>query len=112
MAIPPTAVVWPESLDPSDILDFSISCANLLESGETISSYTATPGPEAALLGLQIPNSALAANVIAMWLQIDPAKAMDTAFLGTGATLPVEITVNTSSGRRWQRTVVIKVAQK
>ena len=110
--IPPTAVIWPESLDPSDILGFSINCANLLEPGENIASYTVTPGPEAALLGLQVPTTAMSANVIAMWLSIDPAKETDNSFAGVGVGLPIEITINTSMGRRWQRTVVVKVAQK
>jgi hypothetical protein len=112
MAIPPTAIVWPESLDPSDILDFSINCAALLESDETVDTFTAIAGPEAALFGLTITNTALDSNIISMWLAIAPEKISDTAFLNAGTLLPVEITINTDSGRRWQRTAVIRVAQK
>lgn len=112
MAIPPTAVVWTESMDPSDVLDFSINAASLLESGESISSYTVIAGPESVLLGLTVGSTNLAGNVIYVWLSVEASKQNDNAFLGAGATLPIEITVNTNRSRKWQRTAVVKVAQK
>jgi hypothetical protein len=118
MAIPVNALVWPESMDPSDVVDYSVDCTAILDEGETISTYTVAPYAESVLLGLTMGTSTyattLVGNILTMWLSIAAAKQEDVAFAGTGATLPISLTLNTSStpSRKKQRTVVVKVQQR
>lgn len=111
MAIPSTAVVLAESMDPSDVLDFAINCSPILDSGDSITSYTIVAAAEAALLGLQVNSSLIADAVVYFWLSISPGKSMDAAFT-LGASLPLELTLTTQGGRKLQRTVVVKVIQR
>lgn len=110
MAIPPTAVVWTETMAPYEFLDFGVDCSALLEGGEMITEFSLTRGPESVLLGLQIDNKQLIKDRIHMWLSI--VNPVDVAFVAPGVSLPIEVRVRTSQNRVWTRTVVIKVSQK
>lgn len=116
MAIPPTTVVWPEPMDPYDVTDYTVDVSNLLQPDEKMASYTLSLPAESLLLGLTLGvddyASTVEGNVIRMWLST--SKPNDTAFDNAGVTLPIELTVTTSSrpARRRQRTLGVKVVQK
>jgi len=119
MAIPPTALVWSEPMDPSDVIDYVVDCTSLLDEGEFVSSYTVVPYSEATLLGLTIGTGAQAPALISgtkirVWLSVSASYVDNAAFSGSGATLPIQLTINTSSSpsRRKQRTLVVKVVQR
>ncbi|RZK45224.1 MAG: hypothetical protein EOO61_00780 [Hymenobacter sp.] len=103
-------------MDPYDVVDYTVDVTNLLETGETVASYTISPTAEAALLGLALGineyGSTISNNVIRIW--ISTTKPNDTAFDGTGVTLPIELTVMTNAQppRKKQRTLGVKVAQR
>ena len=112
MAIPPTTILWPETIDPSDYLDFLVDCTSVLEPDETVVQATTNIPAESVLLGLTLDDIVLNAGVLSMWISIDPTKQSAVEFAGTGVTLPIEISITTSAARKWQRTVAVKVAQK
>ena len=121
MAIPPTAFVFEEGLDPHEELDFIVPCDPLLETSETIDSYTLSLSAEAAALGLTIMSGgdrdhALVESdqAIRMWLEIDDAYKTNAAFDGTGTNLPMEVTIvtNSSPARTRQFTLLVPVVQK
>lgn len=124
MAIPLTAFIWDDPMDPSDVVDFIVDCADpdlpLLEAGETIASFTLTLPAESVALGLTIGTSTRAPakintdTAIKLWLSVDSGYIANAAFSGAGTSLPVEVTIVTSStpSRTRQRTCVVKVAQR
>lgn len=124
MAIPLTAFIWPDPMDPSDVVDFVIDCADptlpLLESGETIASFTLVLPSESVALGLTIGTAARAPvkintdTAIRLWLSVDSGFISNSAFSGAGQSLPVEVTIVTTSSpsRTRQRTCVVKVSQR
>lgn len=123
MAIPPNAKIWPRTLDPRDRADYLMNLAEgtnpLLEPGESYLTYTLSPSAEAVALGLTIESLAPYAPVetattLQIWFSVDSAFWVDAAFSGAGTSLSIELTIETDSTppRRWQRTVVLKVAQQ
>jgi hypothetical protein len=118
MAIPTTALVWPESMDPYDVVDYSIDCKAILDEGENVAGYTITPYAEAALLGLSTGTgnyaTSISGSIITVWLQIAANKQEDAAFDGNGASLPLSLSITTSSTppRKKQRTLVVRVQQR
>lgn len=118
MAIPPTALVWEEPMDPYDVVDYTIDTTPLLSDLEDVASYTVVPLAESELLGLEVGTAEYAPsitdNVILVWLQVDPAFQANPAFSGAGQTLPLEVSITTNSSppRKRQRTVVVKVMQR
>jgi hypothetical protein len=118
MAIPTTALVWAEPMDPYDVVDYSIDCSALLDASESIASYTIVPSSESVLLGLQTGTGEYAnsrtGKVITTWFSIESSKQDSIAFSGPGATLPAEISITTTSTppRKRQRTCVVKVLQR
>lgn len=117
MAIPVNALVWPETMDPYDVVDYTVDVSNLLSS-DSVSSFTIVPYTESTLLGLEVGTGSYApsitGNIITVWLQVNVANQANPAFDGAGASLPLElsITTNSSPARKRQRTLVVKVAQR
>ena len=117
MAIPTTAIVWAESMDPYDVLDYEADVTNLLD-GSEVASFSVAPTAESLLAGLKVGTAEyaplLSSKIIRVWFSINNANQGDPLFDGTGATLPVEISVTTNSTppRKRQRTFVLKVAQR
>lgn len=121
MPIPPTAVSFGDALDPNELLDYSIDCSGVLESGEAIAAYTVELLPEAVALGLTISEDEARAialvnddTAIRLWFLIDEDFRDDPAFDGTGRSLPMLVSITTTStpSRERQGTVLLKVAQK
>lgn len=119
MAIPTSALVWDDPMDPSDIVDYVVDFASILDTGEAIASFTVVAPSDSTLLGLTIPSTGAYVPVqtgtqIRIWVQIDAGQISNSAFSGTGATLPIEVTVTTNSvpPRKRQRTLVVKVVQR
>lgn len=119
MPIPSTAVVWEYVMDPADVVDFEFEVSGMLEAGEAVDSYTLTVLPDATALGLTLGTGAYAPVSVdpvtwRIWLSVDASQQDNPAFDGTGATLPLELTVVTDStpARTRQRTLVVKVAQQ
>jgi hypothetical protein len=113
--IPKTTTIFAQPMDPADKIDFIINCSDVLETDESIATFTLALRPEASALGLQLGTDVYAASVlegkrIRVWLSIDPQKQGDLAF-ESGAVLPFEVTINSNSvpPRRRQRTVAVKV---
>lgn len=118
MAIPATALVWAESMDPYDVVDYAVDCTAILDEGENIASYTVVPYAESTLLGLTTGTGAyatsLSGKILTIWLSVQAAKQEDPAFLGAGTSLPISLSITTSStpARKKQRTLVVKVQQR
>jgi len=119
MAIPASTSVWPEMMDPYDILDFVVDCSGMLEPNELIASHTISLLAEASALGLVINTTSPYATTvesgtsIRVWFSILPAEQGNPAF-NTSATLPMELVITTNAvpPRRKQRTLAVKVGQK
>ena len=120
MAIPADAARFTRALDPHEELDFLAPCEPLLETGETIASYTLSVTAEGALLGLTIMSGAgrdhgltNGNTAVKFWLTIDALEKDDVAF-DAGAALPLLLTFETSStpSRTRQRTMLITVRQQ
>lgn len=117
MPIPATTKVWPETMDPYDIVDYQVDLAPVLATAESIVSYTVAAPAESELYGLTIGTGtrapALVGTNLTLWLSIDSALQTSPAFI-KGLTLPIEITITTNStpSRRKQRTVAVKVLQR
>lgn len=122
MPNPTNAFKFTDQMDPKDNVDFLLTLngvGGILETGETIASYTLALRPEASALGLTIgtatyaPSNPTTAQIL-FWLTVDPTFQANAAFDGSGVILGVEVTVTTSSNpaRVRQRTVAIQVAQQ
>jgi hypothetical protein len=119
MAIPPNAKAHSQPMDPSDIKDWTIDVAGLLQAGEAVASWTLDRSVEAIAAGLLLPTTGgysktLAGNKITYWTQVDPAQQSNAAFDGAGISLPLllTITTNSSPARVHQKTVVHQVANQ
>lgn len=124
MPIPTTAPIFPESMDPTDVVDFYISVTegndgqSILMPNEGIASYTLGLSPEAALAGLQLLTDARKpvreGKNISLWLSVDPAKRALPVFDGTGLLLGIELTIVTDAipSRTKQRTFGVRVVNK
>jgi hypothetical protein len=125
MANPPNAISITRPMDPADIEQFFVTLtqgstgAEVLNTGESVASYTLALTAEAIAAGLQIKTgSGYATNltglVLSFWLAVNSANQADAAFSGTGLTLGVEwtITTNASPARVKQKTIVVQVAQQ
>jgi hypothetical protein len=117
--IPTTTFIWPEAMDPYDVLDYAIDCTGLLQTDETILTYSVNLRSEATLLGLQILTNppyalSLTGNIITIWLAINLSDQDNQAFRTTGALLPLEVNITTSlsPARKRQRTVAVRVKQQ
>jgi len=118
MAIPASALVWDEPMDPSDLVDYVVDCAPFLDDGEVIASFTLANYSEANLLGLQIGTGSYAPQIVTgtkirMWFSIDTTYQANAAF-DVGVNLPVFLNITTTSipARKRQRTLVVKVVQR
>lgn len=117
MAIPTSAIVSPEVMDPYDIVDFKIDCTGLLEPYEMVSTYVVQPLSESVLLGLELAPAGypttLELNKITFWARIATVNQSDTIFQNE-VLLPLEISITTNAvpPRKRQRTVVLRVTQK
>jgi hypothetical protein len=119
VATPPTAILWDEILDPSEIIDYTVDLTPLLATGEGVASFTVIPYSESALVGLTVGVSSYAPTIdankiLTVWLSIASAKQTDPAFSGTGSQLPLELSFTTTSipPRKRQRTLLVQVAQR
>jgi len=118
MAIPLTAAVWEETMDPCDFVDYGVEYRDLLQDDEEVTRFTVSLLTESTLLGLQLGTGPHAPKIddemVTIWLSVDPAKQEDAVYQGTGVNLPIEFTFFTNSQpeRRRQRTAVVRVVQK
>lgn len=121
MAIPPTAVKLGRILDPSDIKDVVLNCANVLQSGEKIASYTLDLSTSAIATGMEFlsgggrdPAMVNGDTAIRVWPAIDPGEATNAIFDGNGIALDAVLTIVTDSvpSRTDQQTFLIQWAQK
>lgn len=125
MAIPPTAKAFAQVADPADVLDWQFTLTQgaadasptpLLQTGESVSSFTLTLPAESIAAGLLIksggdfPAPTLAGLLLTFWLAIDPTMQSSSIFNGAGVKLPLELTIKTSAGRIKQRTLTVTVA--
>jgi hypothetical protein len=122
MAIPLNAKRFVAEMDPTDIVDYVAQMGSgsnpLLESGESIDTYTLALGAEATALGLTIGADDYAPVLngadLKFWLSVDEEYQTNPAYDGAGAQLPLILTVITDNTppRRRQRTMVVTVAQQ
>lgn len=122
MATPPTAIIWPDTMDPAEELDWIADLSTMLEAGEGAEpNYTIELSPEAIDAGLLIMTGAGRdhhlvdeARGILVWLAVEPGSQTDPMFDGTGTQFPIEVTFHTNSvpSRKRQRTYVLRIAQR
>lgn len=121
MAIPSSAVAISQTMDPSDQIDILIPCGPLLESGETVASYTLTVLAESAALGFEImsgggrDHALLTGDTdILAWIEIDDLEEAATEWDGDGTACAIEVEIVTDStpARTRQRTITITVKQR
>ena len=107
----PNAVIWEQTMDPQDIVEYKVDCGPILEVGEDIASFSLSLPSESTLFGLELGTSTRAAsrdgNIITMWFSFDGTP------IATPVVLPVELTIVTTStpSRTKQRTLGLKVDQ-
>lgn len=111
----------PFILDPDEIeyVDMNLRPAKrpALADGENIDDIvSAVPTAHAAGLGLEVlanPAPALVGtDVVRVWVKIADAEKTSTAWDDEGTRVGIEITVDTTAGRRLQNTGLIDVAHK
>lgn len=127
MATPPTAIQWPESMDPAEELDWIADLSSMLEADEAAESYTIELSPEAIDAGLTIMTGSGRDHelitgdpgrpdntAVLVWLKVDPTSQTDPMFDGAGTSFPIEVTFITNSvpSRKRQRTYVLRIAQR
>lgn len=119
MAIPADATYWTPTMDPGDVVDYTIDLSaqdTLLGAGENVASFTATVLSEGIAVGFELGSGAYAptnvGNVITLWFQVNPANQADAAFTD-GVAVPIELEFDTDStpARTYQRTFVVNVKQ-
>lgn len=117
MPIPAGAIAWAQPFDPSDRTDYLVQFGALLTAGEVIDTASVTLLPEAVALGLTIIEDVAHGPSIAddtaieLWFEVEESFRENAAFVG-GVDLPVEFTITTNATpmRRFQRTMVLRVA--
>jgi len=125
MPIPATAIVFKETMDPADVLEWKIPLSRgpageeptpFLYADEDVASFTLSPTTDAIAAGLIVksgsggyPAPTLVGLDLTFWTSID-AALQGAAMFAAGVDLALELTVTTSSTppRRKQRTYVIK----
>ena len=122
MPIPSDAATWLDPMDTSDLIDYEANMEPLLETAETIASFTVALMPEAALLGVTVetvaprdPQLVTPANKrIKVWMSVLIANREDPIFDGVGVDVGVVFTITTNSvpSRRRQRTYKLTVRQR
>jgi hypothetical protein len=121
--IPASAKVFTRQMDPYERLDWIAELSGtdgLLETGETIASFTLTMGAEGAALGVSVLTAAPytaattdAAKSVRFWLEVDEAFRENAAF-NDAVSIPITLSLLTSNvpARRRQRTMVVEFIQK
>lgn len=122
MALPTNTFKFTDPMDPKDRVDFLLNLSGvggMLETGETVATYTLTMRSEGVALGVSIgvttyaPSQPTTSSIL-FWVEVDSTNWSNVAFDGTGTTVGIEvdITTNSTPARRRQRTVAIQVAQQ
>lgn len=128
MAVPASAPVADQPMDPGDLIDFVAQfgaavgdASALLEDGEIIVTLDVSPAIDAAALGFTIVEGEvdeidrgpwIADDVnVEFWGEVEEAERLNAAFTN-GVILGAEITITTSLGRRYQRTLGVEVIQQ
>jgi len=115
MAIPSSTFVFAESLDPYDFDHFTLKTTGLLDTGEDVAKWQVDILSESLLFGLKLGTgqfgSYLLNKEITIWLEIDADMQGNPAFFN-GVTLPMVLSITTSTGRRRQRTFALRVIEK
>lgn len=107
MTIPATAALFDQAIDPDDTVDFTFAItagdasSNLLQTGESVASYTLALTPESVAAGLQLMTGGgygpcYSNYLFTFWVSVDPSKRQQAIF-SAGATLGVELTVVTDN---------------
>ena len=112
-------------MDPADVVDYELGLGPdggddaLLEEGEQVADWTLTLSAEAVALGLEVGTGDYAPSQptptsFRFWFSVDALLQDDAAFDGAGASLAMELTIETDStpARTRQRTLVLQVAQQ
>lgn len=111
------AVSFSGPMDPTDNVDYLSQFGPLLQTGEEIQpGFTIETSSEAGALGFSIstspaPSLTESNQSVLFWVEVDTPNQNNSMFEVNGQNLPVTITVNTSEGRRYQRTWLINVKQ-
>jgi hypothetical protein len=117
MAIPADAKIWPDAMDPKDLIEYIIPLAGfLLEPGELVDTFDLDLLSASALAGLIIRQDAGRApsyvnGGILLWLSVDPAEHGNAIFDGSGIQAGMELFFRTNSApyRERQITAVVKI---
>jgi len=108
------------AIDPYDVLNYLVDLSSLLEADEGFDSVDIAILPASAVQGFTIPESGPYQSTevddrhILIWPQIGEGNQGSAAWAGKGTTCGFEVSATTTSTppRRWQRTVLIRVAQR
>ena len=118
MTVPSNAPAAQDAMDPTDIVDFVIDLAALLDEGEMFDAIDFAVMVESVLLGFTILDRAphapteVDATRVKIWVTVDPAFRNAAAWKGKGTICGVEFTATTDRGRQFQRTIAIGVVEK
>lgn len=122
MAIPPTAKVFDDNLDPHEELDWKVYLSTVMEDGEAVAvgTWTLEVLAEGTALGLTImtgsgrdPELLVTGQELLFWLTIDALFQDNAAFDAGGIDLPMRVTFQTDAvpARKRQRTFLVHVEQ-
>ena len=112
-----SASVFAGPMDPTDEVDYVGEFDDILEAGETISAgFMVSPTTEGAALGFEIgttfpPSLETGDQRVLFWAQVNATNQADAVFDDDGTQIPVEITIDTTDSRKYQRTFLITVKQ-
>lgn len=104
-------------MDPTDLVDYVCEFNDLLEDGETIQAgFTVAATVDAAAAGFEIsttfpPSLVDSDQNVLVWVEVNSANREDEIFCLDGIQAAIEVTITTSSSRRYQRTWLITVKQ-
>lgn len=125
MAIPLTAVEWPELLGTEEVKNYRVLAGLSLAPGEAIQAgtWSLTAFAETAAAGVEIitgdgtypdPELDVSGQAIDLWFRLDPLSVGDAAFADTGTKFPFEFTfyADTVPPRKINTTLVLQVAEK
>ena len=105
-------------MDTEDSVDYVGEFDVILVSGETIvAGFTVSPTTESAALGFEIDTGAKVPVLetgdqkVLFWGKVNVSNQADAIFSDDGVQCEVEITVNTTDSRTYQRTFLVTVKQ-
>ncbi len=104
---------FPGKLDPNEFLDFSITCGpEMAATGQEIASVVWELSDAAVAAGITKDREAHDANNATVWLYVLPEAQTAAIFDYPGTDFVLQVTVQDTAGRIYERTIRFTVGQR